>query len=211
MPLSLWLLGAALLLLVLAVRAFWKRRILSGLFVLLCGMLLATSAYASRQIVLNLQSYSPILLEREIADLKIDTPAQSREFLVRDLVKSRSYRWQPKGEQWQLELRTLSLTGLCAWLDWPAHYRLLRLQTQETGAEDEKPVIHSVQLQQAEQGWDLWRGLRRLARKRPDLIDEIESCVRAEVMQSAPQAMTQNAGYRASIREEGLHIRELAH
>lgn len=209
MGILLGLLIAAVILLLLSARALKRRRYLASLILLLLAGLAVFSAYASHEIGSNLQSYHPVFLERDIAEIRVQSAEQGQEVLVRDLVSNRSYRWSSEGSQWKITLRQLQLTGICAIFDWPVHYRLARMHIHSRSAEGEESTIHRVQLHQQQLGWDLWEGTRNLLKKRPDLADEIAACIEAGTLESELLDLPENGLFRASIIGQGLRIRAL--
>lgn len=217
MTMGLWLLAAAGIFFLLSVRAFWRRRIKRGISKFLTAAVFTVLAVSVYQTAKHLQTYFPVHFERDIAEIQIRVVEKGREMLVKDLVGGRSYRWEPRGTSWQLELRILDFHGICGITGWTEHYRLSRMQTYEPaqvadrsrGNAGRNDVIHDIQLQHKKKGWDVWRRARRLAEKRPDLEDEIKACIKAQTLTSSVLNMPDQGVYRASIDEDTLRIRKM--
>lgn len=201
---------AAGFLLFSSLRKFYRRHYRRGISYFLLAIVFAAAGFSYQRIYLHLQTYDVIHEERDIAEVVMQSIGNQQEVVIRDLVRSRSYRWQPKGQQWQLQLRLVQLKGSCTALGWPDFYRLARLQAQDSDTQQHNGgTVHSVQLQQQEQGWDLWRFARKLSKQRPDLAETINNCITTEVLTSEAQPFVKNRRYRFSFRSGQLQIRQL--
>lgn len=196
--------AVVIVMLLISLRKFYRRHFRRGLVYLSLATLSFLVGIVMYRVQLNLESYSVIHNERDIAEVDFSNMSSDQAVYIKDLVTRRNYRWAPKGVDWRIDLRILRLKGVCRILNWPDYYRLASLKASEV-VSDESDTVHVVQLQQDDMGWDVWKKLRKFKQKRPDLVDQIEACIVTDILSS--DALPQENGKRFRFSFSGAELR----
>ncbi len=194
------------LLFLICLRKIYRKHYRRAFGYLLFAFFTAVISYYLQHISINLEDYSRIHQERDVAEVDLTAVATEQLAIIRDLVKGHVYRWQPKGSEIQLELRTLRFKDHCRVLGWSDYFRLSSLKSFVI-ENSRDSTVHSVQLQQDSRGYDIWKKARRLISKRPDLADNVKSCLEPELLSSEPQTLVAGRVYRFAFSGQKLAVR----
>ena len=146
--------------LIVGVRRFMRRKLISGSGLGLIGILLMTTAGLTGVILLNLFTYQRLTQEQAVAELTFQRLGD-RHYLV-DLKQSNGENksFDLRGDEWQLDARILKWQGLATLIALDPLYRLERISGRYQDVEQERSSPHSAYDISTNVGLDLWLFVR---------------------------------------------------
>lgn len=138
-----------------------RRRVVSGSLQSLFGALLVALAMLSWSIALNLYTYHRLTQELPVATLRFEMRGpQAYQVYVTLPEQQESYRFELRGDEWQVDARVLKWTGLAAMLGLDTGYHLDRISGRYRNVQQARTLPHTVHSLYQERGLDIWQMAR---------------------------------------------------
>ncbi len=148
-------------LLFLAIKRLWRRKLITSSIQGLSGLLLLSLAALSGSTALNLHTYQQLTYEESIADIQF-TQLESKLFRAFITFPDDSTQtYDLRGEQWQMDARILKWSGIAALVGMKTHYRLGRLSGRYSDIKNERTAprtVYSLPSSEILENWspDIW-------------------------------------------------------
>ncbi|MFV2060833.1 MAG: cation/multidrug efflux pump [Gammaproteobacteria bacterium] len=132
------------LLFILAIKRLARRKMITGSFQGLSGLLLLSLAALSGSTALNLYTYQQLTQEESIADIQFSMlePKLFRAFITYPNKDTQTY--DLRGDQWQLDARILKWSGIATLAGMKTHYRLERISGRYNTIKNERTAPRTV-------------------------------------------------------------------
>ena len=186
------------ILFILGIQRFWRRRVVAGSLEGLVGLLLLAIAALMAAISINLYTYDRLTHESTIAEVTFQE-IEPQHFGAHVLVKNNTKILDLRGDEWQIDARVLKWRGMAVLIGFDTLYRLDRLSGRYRDITQERTELRTVHSLSEEQGLDLWMIGRRYAHWIP-WVDAVYGS-------ATYMPMVDGASYTVSISSTGLLAR----
>ena len=186
------------ILFILGIQRFWRRRVVAGSLEGLVGLLLLAIAALMAAISINLFTYDRLTHESTIAEVSFQQigPQHFGAFVT---LKNKGEILHLRGDEWQIDARVLKWRGMAVLIGFDTLYRLDRLSGRYRDITQERTGLRTVHSLSEEQGLDLWMIGRRYAHWIP-WVDAVYGS-------ATYMPMVDGASYTVSVSSTGLLAR----
>ena len=196
------LLFISLVLFVLAIRRFLRRKLVSASIQSLSGLSFCFAGLFSLSFAVNLYSYERLTYEQPIANMTFKQLGEQRfrvEISYHGEKKKGSYIIS--GDEWQIDARIIKWHGWAQLLGLNAQYRLERIGGRYSDIEEERAKRRSAYALDSRDDIDYWKIINRYKKWLP--------WVDAYYGSATYLPMLDNASYSLSLTQTGLIARPL--
>ena len=186
------------ILFILGIQRFWRRRVVAGSLEGLVGLLLLAIAALMAAISINLYTYDRLTHESTIAEVSFQEIGPQHFGAVVTL-KNKGEILDLRGDEWQIDARVLKWRGMAVLIGFDTLYRLDRLSGRYRDITQERTGLRTVHSLSEEQGLDLWMIGRRYAHWIP-WVDAVYGS-------ATYMPMVDGASYTVSVSSTGLLAR----
>ena len=186
------------ILFILGIQRFWRRRVVAGSLEGLVGLLLLAIAALMAAISINLYTYDRLTHESTIAEVSFQEIGPQHFGAVVTL-KNKGEILDLRGDEWQIDARVLKWRGMAVLIGFDTLYRLDRLSGRYRDITQERTGLRTVHSLSEEQGLDLWMIGRRYAHWIP-WVDAVYGS-------ATYMPMMDGASYTVSVSSTGLLAR----
>jgi len=186
------------ILFILGIQRFWRRKVVAGSLEGLVGLLLLAIAALMAAISINLYTYDRLTHESTIAEVSFQEigPQHFGAFVT---LKNKGEILDLRGDEWQIDARVLKWRGMAVLIGFDTLYRLDRLSGRYRDITQERTGLRTVHSLSEEQGLDLWMIGRRYAHWIP-WVDAVYGS-------ATYMPMVDGASYTVSVSSTGLLAR----
>ena len=187
-------------LLIAALRRFWRARFWTGGSTLVIATLFLAIAAVAFVTASNLRTYARLTYEAPVAELLFQARGPQRyQVTLMRLPAGEMQVFMLNGDEWQLDARVLKWKGWANLLGLDAQYRLERLSGRYRDIEQERTGARSVYGLADNPGWDIWSW----AVDHPSWLPFVDSTYGSATY----LPMADSALYRVTISQTGLLAR----
>ena len=186
------------ILFILGIQRFWRRRVVAGSLEGLVGLLLLAIAALMAAISINLYTYDRLTHESTIAEVSFQQIGP-QHFGAVVTFKNKGEILDLRGDEWQIDARVLKWRGMAVLIGFDTLYRLDRLSGRYRDITQERTGLRTVHSLSEEQGLDLWMIGRRYAHWIP-WVDAVYGS-------ATYMPMVDGASYTVSVSSTGLLAR----
>jgi hypothetical protein len=186
------------ILFILGIQRFWRRRVVAGSLEGLVGLLLLAIAALMAAISINLYTYDRLTHESTIAEVSFQEIGP-QHFGASMMFKNNTKILDLRGDEWQMDARVLKWRGMAVLIGFDTLYRLDRLSGRYRDITQERTGQRTVHSLSEEQGLDLWMIGRRYAHWIP-WVDAVYGS-------ATYMPMVDGASYTVSVSSTGLLAR----
>jgi len=186
------------ILFLLGIQRFWRRRVMTGSLEGLVGLLLLAIAALVVAISINLYTYDRLTHESPVAEVHLQG-IEPQHFWADVMMKNNTKTLDLRGDEWQIDARVLKWHGTAVLIGFDTLYRLDRLSGRYWDLSKEKTGPRTVYSLSEEPGLDLWMIAKRYARWIP-WVDAVYGS-------ATYMPMVDGAHYTVSVTTSGLLAR----
>jgi hypothetical protein len=186
------------ILFLLGIQRFWRRRVMTGSLEGLVGLLLLAIAALVVAISINLYTYDRLTHESPVAEVRFQG-IEPQHFWADVMIKNNTKTLDLRGDEWQIDARVLKWHGTAVLIGFDTLYRLDRLSGRYWDLSKEKTGPRTVYSLSEEPGLDLWMIAKRYARWIP-WVDAVYGS-------ATYMPMVDGAHYTVSVSSSGLLAR----
>jgi hypothetical protein len=187
-----------IILFLLGIQRFWRRRVVTGSLEGLIGLLLLAIAALVVAIFINLHTYDRLTHELPAAEVRLQEIGP-QHFWADVMIKNNTRTLDVRGDEWQIDARVLKWHGAAVLIGFDTLYRLDRLSGRYRDLSKEKTGPRTVYSLSEEPGLDLWMIAKRYARWIP-WVDAVYGS-------ATYMPMADGARYVVSVSSSGLLAR----
>jgi hypothetical protein len=187
-----------LILFLLGIQRVWRRRVLTGCFEGLVGLLLLAIAALIVAISINLHTYDRLTHESTVAEVRFQGIGP-QHFWADVMTKNNTETLDLRGDEWQIDARVLKWHGAAVLIGFDTLYRLDRLSGRYWDLSKERTGPRTVYSLSEDPGLDLWIIAKRYARWMP-WVDAVYGS-------ATYMPMVDGAHYSVSVSSSGLLAR----
>jgi hypothetical protein len=190
--------SVGLILFLWGLRRFWRRKVVSGSFEGLVGLLFVAIAGLIVAISMNLRTYDRLTHESPVAEVRFQVrgPQYFRAYMM---LESGAKIFDLRGDEWQIDARVLKWRGPAVLLGLDTLYRLDRLGGRYRDISQERTRPRTIYSLSKEPGLDLWTIVQKYTRWMP-WMDALYGS-------ATYMPMVDGASYSISLSSSGLVAR----